>query len=69
MSLPPAIPWQVALPQSLPPLPPNVRVEAIFLVLEQSAETSTERRPPVSLAGFQITGDIIGPAVGGWERG
>jgi hypothetical protein len=55
-------------PKDLPTLPPRAKVEAIFLVLERNAETTSDRRPPVSLAGFEITGDIVGPTVPGWEQ-
>jgi hypothetical protein len=49
-------------PKDLPMLPPHAKVEAIFLVLEEGA-TLGERRPPPSLAGLKITGDIVGPAI------
>jgi hypothetical protein len=55
-------------PKDLPTLPPRAKVEAIFLVFERSPETTRDRRPPVSLAGLEITGDIVGPAVPGWEQ-
>jgi hypothetical protein len=50
-------------PMNLPPLPARAKVEAIFLVLDQSTATGTERRPPPSLAGLEITGDIVAPAL------
>lgn len=44
-----------------PPLAPSVRMEAIFLVLEDLPVTS-ERRPPPDIAGQgQILGDIVAP--------
>src|SRR5204862_225713 len=39
-------------PKDLPVLPPHAKVEAIFLVLEEGANVSGERRPPASLAGL-----------------
>jgi hypothetical protein len=50
-------------PKDLPALPPHAKVEAIFLVLEENATASGERRPPPSLAGLKITGDIVAPAI------
>jgi hypothetical protein len=50
-------------PKDLPPLPPHAKVEAIFLVLDEEAKPVTERRPPPSLAGLKIVGDIVAPAV------
>jgi hypothetical protein len=50
-------------PKALPALPPHSKVEAIFLVLEEGAKASGERRPPASLAGLKITGDIASPAI------
>ena len=50
-------------PKDLPVLPPHAKVEAIFLVLEEGETRSGERRPPASLAGLKITGDIVGPAI------
>ncbi len=50
-------------PKDLPALPPHTKVEAIFLVLEEGAKTLGERRPPPSLAGLKITGDIVSPAI------
>jgi hypothetical protein len=40
-----------------------VDVEAIFLVLEEGAAPVAERRPPASLAGLKIVGDIVAPAI------
>jgi hypothetical protein len=50
-------------PKELPVLPPHSKVEAIFLVLEEGAKAATERRPPASLAGVKIVGDIVAPAI------
>ena len=50
-------------PKDLPVLPPHAKVEAIFLVLEEGEKASVERRPPLSLAGLKITGDIVSPAI------
>ncbi len=50
-------------PKDLPALPPHAKVEAIFLVLEEGVKALEERRPPASLAGLKITGDIITPAI------
>jgi hypothetical protein len=49
--------------KDLPALPPPAKVEAIFLVLEEGAKASGERRPPAALAGLKITGDIVSPAI------
>ncbi len=49
----------------LPPLSPNVRMEAIFLVLDEPP-ASRRRQPPPEIAGKgRILGDIISP-VGDW---
>lgn len=50
-------------PKDLPALPPHAKVEAIFLVLEEGGKVAGERRPPASLAGLKITGDIVSPAI------
>jgi hypothetical protein len=50
-------------PKDLPTLPPLAKVEAIFLVLEESVKPAGERRPPASLAGLKITGDIVSPVM------
>jgi hypothetical protein len=50
-------------PTRLPQLPPNSRMEAIFLLLEP-APTTTPRRPSPAVAGKgKILGDIISPAI------
>jgi len=56
-------------PKELPALPPHAKVEAIFLVLEEGMKPAVERRPPTSLAGIQIVGDIVAPAIdeGDWS--
>ncbi len=47
----------------LPKLPPNARIEAIFLVLDE-APSVRQRMPPPSLAGsIEIHDDLIEPAV------
>ena len=50
-------------PKDLPTLPPHAKVEAIVLVLEEGGKAAGERRPPASLAGLKITGDIVSPAI------
>lgn len=50
-------------PKYLPTLPPHAKLEAIFLVLEEGAPPRTQRRPPPSLSGMKIVGDIVGPAM------
>lgn len=50
-------------PKDLPMLPPHSKVEAIFLVLEEGSKPATDRRPPASLAGVKIVGDIVAPAI------
>jgi len=50
--------------KEMPVLPPRTRVEAIFLVLEEPPSSPTVvRRPPAELAGLQIVGDVIAPAI------
>lgn len=51
--------------KTLPTLPPNRRVEAIFLVLDEPiSPPSTKRRPAPSIAGKGKTlGDLIAPIV------
>lgn len=52
--------------KTLPTLPPNCRVEAIFLVLDESVLPPSEkrRRPAPSIAGQGKTlGDLITPIV------
>ena len=47
---------------NLPPLPPNVRMESIFLVLDEPP-ASPRREPPPDIAGKgRILGDIVSPA-------
>ncbi len=48
--------------KDLPALPPRARVEAIFLVLEDTAEGPV-RVPPPELAGLRILGDVVAPAL------
>jgi hypothetical protein len=46
---------------NLPPLSPSVRMEAIFLVLDEPP-VSPQRQPPPDIAGKgRILGDIISP--------
>lgn len=50
----------------MPVLPPNCRIEAIFLVLDEPVSPAplTERRPAPSIAGKGKTlGDLIAPIV------
>jgi hypothetical protein len=52
--------------KTLPTLPPNCRIEAIFLVLDEPVSPAplTERRPAPSIAGKGKTlGDLIAPIV------
>jgi hypothetical protein len=46
---------------ALPPLPPNAKVEAIFLVLDAGRAGRT-RTPPPELAALRIVGDVVAPA-------
>jgi hypothetical protein len=50
--------------QEIPPLPPNARLEAIFLVVEQGQPAPAKRRPSPRIAGLgAIHGDLIAPVV------
>lgn len=54
---------------NLPPLSPGVRLEAIFLVLDE-APSLPNRQPPPDIAGKgRILGDIVSPVSdpGDWE--
>jgi hypothetical protein len=42
---------------AIPPLPPNVKVEAIFLVLDAGRAGKT--RTPPELAALRIVGDVV----------
>lgn len=56
-------------PTHLPSLPPNRKLEAIFLVLEDTPSV-TERTPSPAIAGKgKILGDIIAPIIpaGDWD--
>ena len=45
-----------------PHLPPNARLEAIFLVLEQNRSEKRNRRPSRKIAGLgSINADIVAP--------
>lgn len=50
-------------PVSLPPLPPNTRLDAIFLVVEPEVVAPVGRRtPPAALRGsVEFLGDIVAP--------
>jgi hypothetical protein len=48
--------------KSVPTLPPDAQIEAIFLVLEPGAE-GKGRTPPPELAGIKILGDIMAPGI------
>lgn len=53
-----------------PQLPPNTRLEVIFLVLEEQPKSPTTRRPHPTIAGkAQTLGDLVTPIVDGsdWE--
>lgn len=47
---------------SVPSLPPDAKIEAIFLVLDPVA-SGTVRKPPAELGGLKILGDIVSPAI------
>jgi hypothetical protein len=50
-------------PKELPKLPPNARIEAIFLVLG-AAQSGEPRKPSARIAGKgRILGDIVSPVV------
>lgn len=54
----------------VPLLPPNARLEVIFLVIEQGQPTTVRRRPSPRIAGLgAIHGDLIAPVVDAddWE--
>ena len=45
-----------------PQLPPNIRVEAIFLILEDNKKKRKRRKPsPLIVGKGKILGDIISP--------
>ncbi len=50
-------------PTCLPDLPPNCKMEAIFLLLEEPS-TVTTRQPSPAIAGKgKILGDIVSPII------
>jgi len=50
-------------PTCLPELPPNSKMEAIFLLLEEPS-TATIRQPSLVIAGKgKILGDIVSPII------
>lgn len=50
--------------QGMPTLPPNARLEAIFLVVDQKQPQPTKRRPSPRIPGLgTIHGDLIAPVV------
>lgn len=49
-------------PRSLPKLPPNAQVEAIFLILEPATKKGRIPRPEIAGKG-RILGDIVAPAI------
>ena len=56
--------------REIPPLPPNARLEAIFLVSERGRPGTVKRRPSPRIAGVcAIHGDLIDPVVDAddWE--
>ncbi|AUB81479.1 hypothetical protein THSYN_11285 [Candidatus Thiodictyon syntrophicum] len=56
--------------QEIPPLPPNARLEAIFLVIEQGESPSAKRKPSPRIVGLgAIHDDPIAPvaAADEWE--
>lgn len=47
-----------------PDLPPNTRIEAIFLILDGKGKIDKKRKPSVKIMGKgRITGDIMAPVV------
>ncbi len=45
-----------------PSLPPNVRIEAIFLISEAKSKDKRKRKPsPIIFGQGRITGDIVAP--------
>lgn len=48
--------------KSVPALPPDAKIEVTFLVLD-AASPGAARMPPAELAGLQIVGDIMAPAI------
>ena len=43
-------------------LPPNVRIEAIFLISEEKSKDKRKRKPsPIIFRQGRITGDIVAP--------
>ncbi len=46
-----------------PTLPPNVRIEAIFIIAEEKNKNKRKRKPsPVIFGKGRIIGDIVAPA-------
>lgn len=48
--------------KSVPALPPDSKIEAIFLVLEPTSGNAV-RQPPPELAGIKVLGDVVAPAI------
>jgi hypothetical protein len=48
--------------KSVPALPPDSKIEAIFLVLEPTSG-NTVRQPPPELAGIKFLSDVVAPAI------
>lgn len=53
----------------VPKLPPNARLEAIFLLLDECVPETRRRVSPVIAGRGKIHGDIVSPVVpeGDWE--
>ena len=60
----PATPAPVAVRRlkSVPTLPPDAQIEAIFLIPDPQ-DTTAPRTPPPELAGLKIVGDIMTPGI------
>jgi len=51
---------------NVPTLPPNVQLEAIFLVLDQLPQTKRRSPSPLIAGKGALIGDIMAPAVEAW---
>ncbi|MDD1621357.1 MAG: hypothetical protein LUQ11_07730 [Methylococcaceae bacterium] len=47
---------------NVPALPPNVKLEAIFLVLDRLPQTKRRKPSPLIAGKGKLTGDIMAPA-------
>jgi hypothetical protein len=48
--------------KSVPALPPDSKIEAIFLVVEPISGNAV-RQPPPELAGIKFLSDVVAPAI------